>query len=158
MNWSPWSRTGAHASLRAWWPAAGFDTAGQPYLIAAADVHRDWYRLVVRAWNQHSQSRLLYTATLTTPAKIAEICDLLGVLRSRTVLDRRHVPEQVRMWCAQYGWRSLLGEDDKDYLHPDGIRRIISPPKRTAPFQGKRDRPHWVDPTVEVVENNFAKW
>lgn len=139
--------------LRAWWPAGDFDPNGKPYLIATVDVQQDWFRLVVRFWNRRSQSRLLYTDTVTTPSRIAEICDFLGVMRERTVLDRRHKPQYVRMLCAQFGWRSLQGERDKDYVHPDGVRRIISPPVMQDPFQGTAHQGRAV-----VVENNFAKW
>lgn len=156
MTWSPAS---AHASLRAWWPAAGFDPAGSPYLIASVDVQQDWFRLVVRAWNTFSQSRLLFTDTITTAGRISEVCDLLGVPRARTVLDRRHKPQQVRHWCAQFGWRSLMGEGattlrgEKDYLHPDGVRRVVSPPEFIDPFLGTAHQGQ-----AKIVENKFAKW
>jgi hypothetical protein len=136
-----------------WWPAGDVDPNGKPYLIATVDVQQDWFRLVVRFWNRRSQSRLVFTDTVTTPSRIADICDALGVLRERTVLDRRHKPQYVRMLCAQFGWRSLMGEKDKDYIHPDNVRRIISPPTMLDPFLGTAHQGRAL-----IIENNFAKW
>ncbi len=57
------------------------------------------------------------------------------------------------MLCANYGWRSLRGEDEKDYLHPDGVRRIISPKEEQDPFRGTAHQGRAI-----VIENKFAKW
>lgn len=151
---APWSKPAAHAALRAWWPRGDFDPAGDPYLIASIDVQQDWFRLVIRFWNRFSQSRLLYTSTEITPGRIAEICDLLGVRRDRTVIDEGHKPQQVRIWCAQFGWRALRGDGkEKDYLHPDGVKRVIAPPEFIDPFQGTAHQG-----TTRIVKNYFAKW
>lgn len=149
----------AHESLRTWWPSAGFDSAGIPYLIATVDVQQDWFRLIVRAWNRQSQSRLLLADTITTAGRLAEICDLLGVARSRTALDSRHKPQEVRHWCARYGWRALIGEGatalkgQKDYAHPDGIRRVISEIEWLDPFLGTA-----LQGQSRVGQARFAKW
>lgn len=135
------------------WPGEDSDPDGHPYRIATVDVQQDWFRLVIRAWNRRSQSRLIWADTVTTPGRIKDLCDAHRVLPSRTVLDRRHKPSVVRMLCAQFGWRSLQGETDRDYLHPDGIRRIISQPAYIDPFLGTAHQGHAI-----VVENNFAKW
>lgn len=135
------------------WPSEDSDPNGKPYRVATVDVQQDWFRLIIRMWNKRSQSRLLWADTVTTPGRIKELCDAHGVLPERTVMDRRHKPSYVRMLCAQYGWRSLMGEHDKDYLHPDGIRRIISQPQFIDPFLGTAHQGQAL-----VVENNFAKW
>lgn len=151
---APWSKQKSHECLKAWWPKGDFDPAGDPYLIATIDVHQDWFRLVIRFWNRLSQSRLLYTSTEITPGRIAEICDLLGVRRDRTVIDEGHKPQQVRIWCAQFGWRALRGDGkEKDYPHPDGVKRVIAPAEYLDPFQGTAHQGR-----AKIVKNYFAKW
>ena len=135
------------------WADEGKDADGHPFRIATIDVQQDWFRLVIRAWNKQSQSRLIWADRCTTAEQIAELCKRHGVLPRRTVIDRRHTPSNVRMHCAIYGWRSLMGEADKDYLHPDGVRRVMSPEKYIDPFLGKEQQGR-----CTVVEFNFAKW
>jgi hypothetical protein len=139
--------------VQTWWPDVSLDPLGRPYLIAAVDVQQDWFRLIIRAWNTRSASRLVWADEVTTPGRIREITSALGVAPERVVLDRRHKPEYVRQIAAHYGWRTMFGEKDKDYLHPDGIRRVTSVHNYIDPFQGTIHQGR-----STIVETNFAKW
>lgn len=134
-------------------PGEDADPNGDPYRIAAVDVQQDHFVVVIRAWNRRSQSRLVWAEKVTTASRLHDLATEHRVIPSRVVLDRRHTPQRVRHLCAQFGWRSLMGENDRDYLHPDGLRRIFSPPQSLDPFLGTAHQGQAV-----IVENNFAKW
>lgn len=135
------------------WPDEGLDPLGRPYRLCTVDVQRGWFRVLVRAWNNKSESRLLWADEVSSPGRIKEICDALAVIPERVVLDRRYNKEYVRQNAGTYGWRTLFGEKEKDYLHPDGIRRVISTPEPMDPFQGTIHAGR-----CQIIENKFAKW
>lgn len=139
--------------LLAWWPSVSLDPLGRPYLLCSVDVQQGWFRAIYRAWNKASKSRLVHAATHTTPGQIKDTCDALGVIPERTVLDVRYNRQWVRRLAGQYGWRTMEGENEKDYRHPDGIRRIFSEPIPLDPFQGTIHQGR-----CSIRETKFAKW
>jgi len=125
------------AALADWWSDELRDPQARPYRFATVDVQQDHFVYLARSWGHRSQSRLLYTEKVTTPARIDDLNHALGVLAQRTFLDCRHTPQYVRQLCSRYGWRALEGEPEKDYLHKTlGLRRIYSEPRPIDPWQG----------------------
>lgn len=119
------------------WPGISVDPEGNAWLICTVDVQIDHFVLVIRGWNIRSVSRLVWCEKVTSPGRIADLCREHGVLSERTFLDGRHDPDYVRRIAAQFGWRVLIGEADKDYLHPhDRLRRIYSPPRAIDAYTG----------------------
>jgi hypothetical protein len=135
------------------WPEMLRDPAGKPYAFCKVDVQQGWFRVVCRGWGPGSLSRLLWADTATSPGRIKEICDALSIIPDRVVLDRRYNKTYVRQIAGQFGWRTFFGEDDKDYLHPDGVRRVISPPMPMDPFNGTIHAGRY-----KIQEHKFAKW
>lgn len=120
---------------------------------AFVDVQQDHFVVVVRKWARDSQSRLHYAEKIVTPEIVKERLDMCGVRPSWTFLDCRHVPERVRQLCGLYGWRAILGEPEKSYLHPStGLRRIYSTPKPLDPWIGTPQQGR-----VLIWEFNFSK-
>jgi hypothetical protein len=136
------------------WPEELKDPAGHYYRFCEVDCQQGWFRIVVRGWGPGSLSRLLWADEASSPGKIKEIADALHVIPDRVILDRRYNKTYVRQIAAQFGgWRTLFGEDEKDYKHPDGIHRVISPPMPMDPFNGTIHGGRY-----RIQEHKFAKW
>lgn len=143
------------------WPDEARDDAGRPVRFCSVDVQLDHYVVVIRAWNTRSRSRLRWCEKVTTPAHIDALCQAHGVIPQRVFLDARHRPQDVRRLCARYGWRSIMGETEKDYPHAltdrrgkvvGRIRRIYSEPLHIDPFQGLKEQG-----LASIVEFRFSK-
>lgn len=119
------------------WAEEAKDPDGRPVRAATVDVQLDHFVLVIRMWSKTGASRLRYCDKVTTPARIRDLCMEHGVIPQRVFLDARHEPDYVRKVAAKYGWRVLMGEDDKDYFHKEsGMRRIFSEPRVIEAFAG----------------------
>lgn len=119
------------------WAGEALDPAGRPVRCATVDVQIDHFVLVIRAWGKNGASRLRWAEKVTTPSRIRDLCMEHGVIAERVYLDARHEPDYVKRTAAQYGWRVLLGEKDKDYLHSaTGLRRIFSEPRLIDAYAG----------------------
>jgi hypothetical protein len=113
------------------------DSQGRPYRIATIDVQQDHFVLVIRMWGENATSRLRWAEKITTPSRLADICNEHRVIPARTFLDVRHTPQYVRQLASRYGWRTLQGEPEKDYLHKElGLRRPYSAPRAIDPWLG----------------------
>lgn len=136
------------------WPEELRDPNGKFYRFVEVDCQQGWFRVVVRGWGPNSLSRLLWADEASTPGRIKEIADALHVIPDRVILDRRYNKTYVRQIAGQFGgWRTMFGEADKDYLHADGIRRVISPPEPMDPFNGSIHAGRY-----RIQEHKFAKW
>ena len=120
------------------WDDEAKDEAGRAWRFANIDVQLDHFVLVSRKWAQDSRSRLHHAEKITTAGILADRLASLGVMPERTFLDARHEPQRVRRLCAMYGWRSLMGEGEKDYPHKEmgGLRRIFSEIQPIDPWTG----------------------
>jgi hypothetical protein len=119
------------------WPAELTDPAGRPLRIATVDVQLDHFVLVIRKWGRFSTSRLHFAAICFSASEVLRHCEEHGVPVERTALDTRHDTQRVRTICARLGWRSMMGDKaERDYAHPDGIRRIYAEPKAIDAFTG----------------------
>jgi hypothetical protein len=119
------------------WPDEARDPAGRPVRCATIDVQIDHFVLIIRAWAKNGASRLRWCEKVTTPSRIRDLCMEHGVIPERVYLDARHEPDYVKRTAAVFGWRVLLGEKDKDYLHTaTGLRRIFSEPRMVDAYAG----------------------
>lgn len=110
------------------WAEEHADENGYKSRFANVDVQLDHFVLVSRKWSKDSKSRLHHAEKITTAGILNDRLQALGVIPQRTFLDARHEPQMVRRLCAMYGWRSFMGEREKDYPHKElgGLRRIFS--------------------------------
>jgi len=123
--------------LGAPWPDEALDPHGRPVRCATIDVQLEHFVLVIRAWSKTGGSRLRWCEKVTTPSRLRDLCMEHGVIPERVYLDGRHEPDYVKRTAAQFGWRVLIGEKDKDYLHSaTGLRRIFSEPRLIDAFAG----------------------
>lgn len=123
--------------LRELWADEITDAAGRPMRTATVDVQLDYYVLVIRKWGRFSASRLHFVAICYSPGEIARICQEELVPPVRVAFDTRHDSQRVRTVCARMGWRTMMGDKaERDYPHPDGIRRIYQEVKDVDAFTG----------------------
>lgn len=117
------------------------DEWGRPWRIATVDVQQDYYVLVIRMWGKASRSRMRFCAK---PKSITELNEILAkhrVIRERVFLDARHDPIRVRRTAVQCGFKVFMGDKaQRDYLHPDGLRRIYDEPQFIDAFTGTKDQ------------------
>lgn len=119
------------------WADEAVDPEKRPVRAATVDVQQDHFVLVIRSWSMSGASRLRWAEKVTTPSRINDLCREHGVIPQRVYLDARHEPDYVKRVAAQFGWRVLLGEKDKDYFHSStGLRRIFSEPRMVDAFAG----------------------
>lgn len=112
------------------WAGEAKDPQGRPVRACTVDVQLDHFVLVIRMWSKGGVSRLRWCQKVSSPGAIRDLCLLHNVIPERVYLDARYDGEYVRKIAAQYGWRVLMGEDDKDYYHKaTGLRRIYSEPR-----------------------------
>ena len=116
--------------LRDPWPAAQIRTC-------TVDVQLDHFVCIIRAWGRSSASRLHLAFIAFSPSEIARVCTEEKVAPEHVALDVRHDTQRVRTICARMGWRSMMGDKaERDYAHPDGIRRIYAEPKIIDAYTG----------------------
>lgn len=134
------------------WPGVALDPAGRPVHACTVDVQLDHFVLGIRAWSK-TETRLLWCEKVTTPSRVRDRCMEFNVIPERVFLDGRHEPQYVRRVAAQFGWRVLLGESDKDYFHKaSGLRRIFSEPRPIDAYAGTGLQGQGI-----VLEINFSK-
>jgi hypothetical protein len=105
--------------------------------ICTIDVQLDHYVAVIRKWGRYSSSRLHLAFIAFSPSEIARICQEENTPPERIALDVRHDTQRVRTICARMGWRTMMGDKaERDYAHPDGIRRIYAEPKIIDAYTG----------------------
>lgn len=126
-----------------WEPVPGVDE----YVFATVDVQQDHFYLVIRAWRLVAgrlESRQLERRKLLTDLQIKELCDkwkipqggLNSSVGCRVFCDGNYNADQVKRMCALHGWMVLRGDEAKDFLHPDKIRRIYAPRQNIDAFEG----------------------
>lgn len=123
--------------MREAWEGVIKDANGRPMLVAKIDVQLDHYYLIIRKWGKFSQSRLHLAVRCLSTSEISQHLTIEGVPAERVVMDSRFDPQQVRRVCALMGWRTMMGDkQQRDYDHPDGLRRIYAPPRYVDAFTG----------------------
>lgn len=142
------------------WDGVALDEKKRPYCFGDIDVQMDYFVLTARKWARDSQSRQHYAEKITSPGILKDRLAMCGIMPSRTFLDTRHDPQRVRRLCSLHGWRTVLGEGEKDYPHQLSIngvtvteRRIYSEPKIISPWIGTVS----AGTGGNIAEFNFSK-
>lgn len=124
-------------NMRDEWSGEIKDAQGRPFRFAHIDVQQDYFVYVSRKWGRFSQSRMQFAAICLSPSEIQQHLTADGVPAERVFFDSRFDSQRIRSICALMGWRTMMGDKAmRDYMHPDGIRRIYDEPKKIDAFTG----------------------
>lgn len=74
-----------------------------------ADVQRDHFWFVIRAWTASGDSKQLWCGKVETAAELEEIRKRYQVKPTCTFLDAQYQTDYVYKLCARYGWLSYHG-------------------------------------------------
>ena len=144
------------------WDREAKDEEKRPFRFGGIDVQQDHFVLTVRKWARDSQSRQHFAEKVLSAGVLKDRLEMCGVMPARTFLDTRHDPQRVRRLCAMNGWRTVLGEGEKDYTHqlflpgndkPIPEKRIYSEPKIIDPWIGTVSQ----GGSGKIAEWNFSK-
>ena len=148
------ARLDAPFRLASWWSEA-------IYHFMTVDVQQDHFWAVVRAWGS-DESRLIWAGRILTAGALKDvqkhfqIPDHGGMLMEApcgVFLDGNYNTETVRRICAEMHWHILRGRDEeRDFKHEDGLRRLFAEPIYINPFEGTGKSNRGM-----VTETYFAK-
>jgi len=133
------------------------------YTFMTVDCQNNFtqFYYVIRRWNKAGESRLIKWSTSATWADLRAV-QLPHQIKDQCVLvDSGNMATQVYAKCIEYGhqglfkgkkqwfsWIALQGYDAKDFVHPDGTRKLYSTETKGDPNLGKntskgRTCPHY---------------
>lgn len=105
-----------------------------------ADVGKDHFWVVVRAWSRGGASRQLFEGYVPGDAKLREIQDRYHVESSHVFIDTGFDTGRIYDLCATHGWTGIKGDQAKTFRHSrkgKSIEKLYSPLHRTrAPGGG----------------------
>lgn len=97
-----------------------YEGKSYPLRIAAVDVQRDHYYMLVRSYAVDGSSRLIHCSKPLSYEEISEITENLGVHPAAVFVDAGYDTANVYNACAEYSFRPVKGTNRETFTHKRG--------------------------------------